>query len=211
LVIGAMEEVRRMARQRHRRSPAVPLDELEALGYRALCELTPRYDAARGSFAAFANRRVHGAMLNAVGAALSLCGCARELKRIGGATAQPRRLELGPSGTDLEPLEELQLAVLDGVPCYLGDRHHNLVEAEAIEHLQRVEADQAARPFLRELSNKEAVVLERYLWEEATFEELGEQFSICARSAKRLVERLLRRLRKHILAFWFRPGTWVTV
>jgi RNA polymerase sigma factor for flagellar operon FliA len=227
LVLAHVHLVRALAGQVGRRLPAhVDRSELVSVGVMGLLDAAQRYQPALGvPFDAFARRRIHGAMLDALRRLDHVPRSVRRLKRDLDQTMTELRQHLGREPVDAEiaaalgvsieqydgMLDELCVAGL-GVtrrsrPDGDGDAllnlaidedgpHAQLERRELLEHLARA---------LAELPERERQILALSYQEELTLAEIGEVIGVGESRVSQLRAQAIARLRSR-LREWLRAS-----
>ncbi len=229
LVIGHVGLVKAMARRLAQRLPAqVEMSDLISVGVMGLIDAAGRYRPSMGvPFDAFARRRVHGAMLDAL---RDLDWAPRSLRRmrreLDGAVAK-LRADLRREPTEDEVADELQMSpneyakAVDQVRTLdvgairqldaTGDDGQPLIELciDAEEgpdvRLERKELRALLAEAILELPERERHILALYYEEEMTMAEIGAVIGVCESRVSQLRSLALSRLRTSLRARLSRP------
>jgi len=176
--------------------PSLSEEDLVSAGVTGLLEALNRFEGGRARLRTFAEYRIRGAMLDALRAADTVPRSARE--RIRAARAAHARLErlLGRLPEDAEVAREMGLSLADyrkvlaeigrGVLVRLDDFDppdapgegglENLPDRAGLEPCALLEAKrcrEAVARLIRELPERERLVLSLYYWDEMTMKEIG--------------------------------------
>ena len=229
LVIGHVGLVKAMARRLAQRLPAqVEMSDLISVGVMGLIDAAGRYRPSMGvPFDAFARRRVHGAMLDAL---RDLDWAPRSLRRmrreLDGAVAKLRS-DLRREPTEDEVAGELQMSpneyakAVDQVRTLevgairqldaTGDDGQPLLELcidpeEGPDvRLERKELRVLLAQAILELPERERHILALYYEEEMTMAEIGAVIGVCESRVSQLRSLALSRLRTSLRARLARP------
>jgi len=229
LVIGHVGLVKAMARRLAQRLPAqVEMSDLISVGVMGLIDAAGRYRPSMGvPFDAFARRRVHGAMLDAL---RDLDWAPRSLRRmrreLDGAVAKLRS-DLRREPTEDEVAGELQMSpneyakAVDQVRTLevgairqldaTGDDGQPLLELcidpeEGPDvRLERKELRALLAEAILELPERERHILALYYEEEMTMAEIGAVIGVCESRVSQLRSLALSRLRTSLRARLSRP------
>ncbi|WP_324749715.1 FliA/WhiG family RNA polymerase sigma factor [Sphingomonas sp. LY54] len=213
-----MPLVRKIAWHVHGRvSTAIEVEDLIQIGMVALVEAANGYQDRGHAFSTYATMRIRGAMIDHLRRHATLCRSAmarrRELANI------QKRLQgrLGRAPTEAEMAEEMGLAAAayrelvdqsqavhhDSLDDMYSD--HSMwfadIEERADEALEREGLKAAIASGIRDLPEREAIVLQLYFVEEMNLEEIGLTLNIGAARVCQIKKAALDKLR-HMLADW---------
>jgi len=218
LVIAHVDLVKTMASRLGRRLPSqVEISELVSVGVMGLIDAATRYRPSLGvPFDAFARRRIHGAMLDALRGLDWVPRSVRKLQRQSEEVTARLRQSLGrePEGEEiaagmglsiddythlLDEIRTIEVAVArpsqaDGEPTSLIDlvidsgsgQHVQLERAELRQHLARA---------LRQLPERERQVLALSYVQELTLAEIGKVFGVGESRISQIRTQAILRLR----------------
>ncbi len=219
LVVSHVGLVKAMAQRLARRLPAqVEVADLVSIGVLGLVEAAGRYQPATGvPFDAFARRRVHGAMLDALRDLDWAPRSLRKLRRHVDSTIAQLRSQVGREPTEaeistalgmnaeqyaaaLEQLRTLEVAMIRPLEDTTSDRQPLLdVCIDPDEgpdlRLERRELRQLLAAAITELPERERQVLALYYEEEMTMAEIGEVLGVCESRVSQLRSLAISRLR----------------
>lgn len=213
-----MPLVRKIAWHVHGRvSTAIEVEDLIQIGMVALVEAANGYQDRGHAFSTYATMRIRGAMIDHLRRHATLCRSAmarrRELANI------QKRLQgrLGRAPTEAEMAEEMGLAAAayrelvdqsqavhhDSLDDMYSD--HSMwfadIEERADEALEREGLKSAIANGIRDLPEREAIVLQLYFVEEMNLEEIGLTLGIGAARVCQIKKAALDKLRR-TLADW---------
>ncbi len=219
LVLDNVALVKSMAqRLAQRLPPQVDLNDLISVGTLGLIDAASRYKSTLGvPFDAFARRRVHGAMLDALRELDWAPRSARRLRRTMDSAVARLRHELGrepeeaevAKALDLSPAEfdrsveqlrmlevgslrQLESAGPDGTP--LLELCVDTSEG-VISQIERAELREHLARAIQELPERERQILALYYQEELTLAEIGEVIGVCESRVSQLRTLAISRLR----------------
>ena len=226
LVMAHVDLVRSMASRLGRRLPSqVELSELVSVGVLGLIEAANRYQPSLGvPFDAFARRRIHGAMLDALRGLDWVPRSLRKLQRdVDGAMSKLRHTlgrepeageiaaALGVSTDDYEAkLDDLKLADLAAVqPAGTGEESAGLLEVAIDDEgpyrqLERRELRARLVRALAELPERERQILALSYEEELTLAEIGQVIGVGESRVSQLRTQAVSRLRS-MMQEWLQP------
>lgn len=213
-----MPLVRKVAWHVHGRvSTAIEVEDLIQIGMVALVEAANGYEDRGHAFSTYATMRIRGAMIDHLRRHASLCRSAmakrRELEGARGTLAKrlgrdPSEAELGQEMC-LAPTAFRQLA--DETAAV---RHESIDETysdqsmwfadvaeRADQSLEREALKRALAQHIKQLSEREATVLQLYFVEEMNLEEIGQTLNVGAARICQIKKAALDKLRK-ALADW---------
>jgi RNA polymerase sigma factor for flagellar operon FliA len=227
LVMAHVDLVRSMASRLGRRLPSqVELSELVSVGVLGLIEAANRYQPSLGvPFDAFARRRIHGAMLDALRGLDWVPRSLRKLQRdVDGAMARLRHTlgrepeaeeiaaALGVSTDDYEAkLDDLRLADLAAVQAAgTGEESAGLLEVAVDDEgpyrqLERRELRSRLVRALAELPDRERQILALSYEEELTLAEIGQVIGVGESRVSQLRTQAVSRLRS-MMQEWLQPA-----
>jgi RNA polymerase sigma factor for flagellar operon FliA len=219
LVRAHLGLVRKIAWHTHARvSSALDIEELVQTGMVALIEASRSYeDRGQALFSTYASVRIRGAMIDALRKQATLCRSALRKRR--DLTAARARLSgaLGRNPSDEELAAEmgLRLEDLHGlVSATQAVRYESMDEVysdhsiwfadegpDAFEALQSRDMQRAVAAAIRDLPEREAIVLQLYFVEELNLEEIGQVLGVGAARICQIKKVALEKVRK-LLAGW---------
>jgi RNA polymerase sigma factor for flagellar operon FliA len=227
LVMAHVDLVRSMASRLGRRLPSqVELSELVSVGVLGLIEAANRYQPSLGvPFDAFARRRIHGAMLDALRGLDWVPRSLRKLQRdVDGAMARLRHTlgrepeadeiaaALGVSTDDYEAkLDDLRLADLAAVQAAgTGEDSAGLLEVAIDDEgpyrqLERRELRSRLVRALAQLPERERQILALSYQEELTLAEIGQVIGVGESRVSQLRTQAVSRLRS-MMQEWLQPA-----
>jgi RNA polymerase sigma factor for flagellar operon FliA len=227
LVMAHVDLVRSMASRLGRRLPSqVELSELVSVGVLGLIEAANRYQPSLGvPFDAFARRRIHGAMLDALRGLDWVPRSLRKLQRdVDGAMSRLRHTlgrepeaeeiaaALGVSTDDYEAkLDDLRLADLAAVQAAgTGEESSGLLEVAVDDEgpyrqLERRELRSRLVRALAELPERERQILALSYEEELTLAEIGQVIGVGESRVSQLRTQAVGRLRS-MMQEWLQPA-----
>jgi RNA polymerase sigma factor FliA len=169
-----LELVRRIAGHLARRLPAhVERDELVALGNLGLVEARARFDASRGvPFAAFAARRIRGAILDGLRSADPLTRAERSRRRA--LTLEVECMHVESAAADAEPAQEQNLEAW----------------FEALTQIA------AVRDALDVLPAREREIVREHFLDGRRLKQIGEDLGVSESRVSQILAVALRRLRE---------------
>jgi RNA polymerase sigma factor for flagellar operon FliA len=226
LVMAHVDLVRSMASRLGRRLPSqVELSELVSVGVLGLIEAANRYQPSLGvPFDAFARRRIHGAMLDALRGLDWVPRSLRKLQRdVDGAMSKLRHTlgrepeaeeiaaALGVSTREYEAkLDDLRLADLAAVQAAgTGEESAGLLEVAIDDEgpyrqLERRELRARLVDALAQLPERERQILALSYEEELTLAEIGQVIGVGESRVSQLRTQAVSRLRS-MMQEWLRP------
>jgi RNA polymerase sigma factor for flagellar operon FliA len=226
LVMAHVDLVRSMASRLGRRLPSqVELSELVSVGVLGLIEAANRYQPSLGvPFDAFARRRIHGAMLDALRGLDWVPRSLRKLQRdVDGAMSKLRHTlgrepeaeeiaaALGVSTREYEAkLDDLRLADLAAVQAAgTGEESAGLLEVAIDDEgpyrqLERRELRARLVDALSQLPERERQILALSYEEELTLAEIGQVIGVGESRVSQLRTQAVARLRS-MMQEWLRP------
>jgi len=222
LVLQHLSLVKALAQRLAQRLPAqVELTDLVSVGVLGLMDAATRYKPSTGvPFDAFARRRVHGAMLDALRDLDWAPRSLRKMRRDLDAAISTLRHELKREPHDLEVAAAMSLSeveydrLLDEMKSLElgGLRQLDAGDAEGLSHLEiAIDPDESPEAHLRrtelrehlaralaELPDRERRILALYYDEELTMAEIGAIIGVCESRVSQLRSLALSRLRANL-------------
>jgi RNA polymerase sigma factor for flagellar operon FliA len=222
LVVKHIDLVKALAHRLARRLPSqVDVGDLVSVGMLGLLDAAGRYDPALGvPFDAFARRRIHGAMLDALrgldwaprsrrrlqrGLEEAIAKLRHELGREPAEAELAKEMSLSPEefaraveqvrDLELGNVRELDAKGADGTP--LIDLCVDPGEGQDVV-LERKELREHLAAALTQLPERERHVLALYYQEELTMSEIGEVIGVCESRVSQLRSLAVTRLRTHM-------------
>ena len=204
--------VRKIAWHVHGRvSSAIDIEDLVQIGMVALVEAANSYEDRGHAFATYAQMRIRGGMIDHLRRHASICRSAMT-KRKEMASARARiETRLGRAPSEGEMAAEMGMdasAYREMVDETMSVRHESLddvysdqsmwfadVEERADDALEREGLKAAIADGIRELPEREAMVLQLYFVEELNLEEIGQTLGIGAARVCQIKKSALDRLR----------------
>lgn len=227
LVMAHVDLVRSMASRLGRRLPSqVELSELVSVGVLGLIEAANRYQPSLGvPFDAFARRRINGAMLDALRGLDWVPRSLRKLQRdVDGAMTNLRHTlgrepateeiaaALGVSPTEYDAkLDELRLAEVAVVqPSGTGDESLDLLDVAIDDQgpyrqLERRELRARLASALKQLPERECMILAMSYEQEMTLAEIGRVIGVGESRVSQLRTQAVARLRS-LMSEWIAPA-----
>ena len=204
--------VRKIAWHVHGRvSTAIDIEDLVQIGMVALVEAANAYEDRGHAFATYAQMRIRGAMIDHLRRHASMCRSAMIKRKTIAATREKLEGRLGRAPSHAEMAEELGVSASDYremVDDSMTVRHESLdevysdqslwfadVEEKADDALMREGLKAAIADGIRELPEREAMVLQLYFVEELNLEEIGQTLGIGAARVCQIKKSALDRLR----------------
>jgi RNA polymerase sigma factor for flagellar operon FliA len=215
LITEHMPMARRIARKVARRMPDnIRHEDLESAALVGLCEAADRYDHTRpnapdfkGSFVAFAAKRIRGAVLDELRRGDLMPRRARSAANKLGSAVSSLERRLGRTPEENEVAKELGVSLAAFRECFAGLVPVRVVElpqaSEIIDsssspmaELERSEAIRRVRTALGTLAERDALVLSLYYVEDFSYIEIGEVLGVSESRVCQLHARALNRLRE---------------
>ncbi len=218
LVRGAMPLVRKIAWHVHGRvSSAIEVEDLIQIGMVALVEAASGYEDRGHAFATYATLRIRGAMIDHLRRHATICRAAMVKRRELGAVRQKLEARFGRAPSEAEMAAALQLDAA-GYRVLVDEcqavQHESIddvysdqsmwfadVEDRADESLERDALKAAIAGGIRQLPEREAMVLQLYFVEELNLEEIGQTLGVGAARICQIKKAALDKLRG-TLADW---------
>jgi RNA polymerase sigma factor for flagellar operon FliA len=213
-----MPLVRKIAWHVHGRvSNSVEIEDLLQIGMVALVEAANGYEDRGHGFASYAQMRVRGAMIDHLRRHATICRSAMARRKTLVATRQKLEQRLGRAPSDAEVARELGLddaGYRDMVEGTEIAQHQSLdevysdqsmwfadIEDRADDILERESLKKAVARCIKDLPEREALVLQLYFVEELNLEEIGQTLDIGAARVCQIKKAALDKLRAR-LAEW---------
>jgi RNA polymerase sigma factor for flagellar operon FliA len=208
--------VRKLAWHTHARvSTALDIEELVQIGMVALIEAARTFeDRGQAAFSTYASMRIRGGMIDALRKQATMCRSALRKRRSLNAARERLSGELGRAPTDMELAEALDVSVPDlremltdtqGVRYESMDEvysDHSIwfaaEEPDALETLQSRDMQKAIAAAIRNLPEREAMVLQLYFVEELNLEEIGQTLGVGAARVCQIKKVALEKVRKSL-------------
>lgn len=210
--------VRKIAWHVHGRvSSAIDVEDLVQIGMIALVEAANAYEDRGHAFATYAQMRIRGAMIDHLRRHATICRSAMVKRREMSGVRERLENRLGRAPSEGEMAAELGIkpseyrAMVDET---MSVRHESLddvysdqsmwfadVEERADDALEREALKGAIADGIRELPEREAMVLQLYFVEELNLEEIGQTLGIGAARVCQIKKSALDRLRG-LLSDW---------
>lgn len=206
--------VRKIAWHTHARvSTALDIEELVQIGMIALIEAARTFeDRGHATFATYANVRVRGAMIDALRKQATMCRSALKRRRELNAARDQLAGQLGRAPTDVElaahfevPLAEIH----EAIHATQGLRYESIDEVysdhsvwfaddepDAFQKLQSAGLRAALMEAIRNLPQREAMVLQLYFVEEMNLEEIGQTMGVGAARICQIKKAALAKVRR---------------
>lgn len=213
-----MPLVRKIAWHVHGRvSTAIEVEDLIQIGMVALVEAANGYQDRGHAFSTYATMRIRGAMIDHLRRHATLCRSAMARRRELADVQKRLQGRFGRAPTEAEMAEEMGLAAAayrelvdqsqavhhDSLDDMYSD--HSMwfadIEERADEALEREGLKAAIASGIRDLPEREAIVLQLYFVEEMNLEEIGLTLGIGAARVCQIKKAALDKLR-HMLADW---------
>jgi RNA polymerase sigma factor for flagellar operon FliA len=213
-----MPLVRKIAWHVHGRvSTAIEVEDLIQIGMVALVEAANGYQDRGHAFSTYATMRIRGAMIDHLRRHATLCRSAMARRRELADIQKRLQGRLGRAPTEAEMAEEMGLAAAayrelvdqsqavhhDSLDDMYSD--HSMwfadIEERADEALEREGLKSAIANGIRDLPEREAIVLQLYFVEEMNLEEIGLTLGIGAARVCQIKKAALDKLRR-TLADW---------
>ena len=215
LVRAHMPLVRKIAWHVHGRvASAIEIEDLVQIGMVALVEAANGLEDRGHAFATYATLRIRGAMIDHLRRHASICRSAMARRRE--MADVRRRLEgrLGRAASEAEMAQEMGLdpadyrAMVDDCQAVHQESidevysDHSMwfadVEERADEALERERLKEAIAASIRELPERDAMVLQLYFVEEMNLEEIGQTLGVGAARICQIKKSALDRVRQHL-------------
>ena len=213
-----MALVRKIAWHVHGRvASAIDIEDLVQIGMVALVEAANAYEDRGYAFGTYASMRIRGAMIDKLRAQASICRSAMGRRRELAATRKRLEDSLGRRAQESDMAEAMGLSpsdyrtLVDGAE---GSVHESLddiysdhslwfadVEERADDVLERGALRDAIESGIRDLPEREALVLQLYFVEEMNLEEIREVLGVSAARVCQIKKAALDRLRGQLSAW----------
>ncbi len=218
LVRGTMPLVRKIAWHVHGRvSSAIEVEDLIQIGMVALVEAAGGYEDRGHAFATYATLRIRGAMIDHLRRHATICRAAMAKRRELGAARQKLEARLGRAPSEAEMatalgldaagyrmlVDECQAVQHESIDDVYSDQSMWFADVEdrADESLEREALKAAIAGGIRQLPEREAMVLQLYFVEELNLEEIGQTLGVGAARICQIKKAALDKLRGS-LADW---------
>ena len=212
LVRSHMALVRKIAWHVHgRMSSAIEIEDLAQIGMVALVEAANSFEDRGHAFATYASVRIRGAMIDHLRRHAAICRSAMARRRELAGVRDKLSMELGRMPSDAEMAEAMGLEAADYrelVDASQSVHHESLddmysdqsmwfadVEERADDAIERESLQAAIAAGIRDLPEREAMVLQLYFVEEMNLEEIGQTLGIGAARVCQIKKAGLDRLR----------------
>jgi RNA polymerase sigma factor for flagellar operon FliA len=213
LVRAHMALVRRIAWHVHGRvASAIEVEDLVQMGMVALVEAANSFEDRGHAFATYATLRIRGAMIDHLRRQASICRSAMARRRELAAVRARLEARLGHGVGDVEMAEEMGMdpasyrAMVDDSQAVHQESmdevysDHSIwfadVEERADEAIDRARLKEAIAGSIRDLPERDAMVLQLYFVEEMNLEEIGQTLGVGAARVCQIKKAALDRLRK---------------
>lgn len=213
LVRQHMQLVRKIAWHVHARvATTIEIEDLVQIGMIALVEAANGYEDRGHAFGTYATMRIRGAMIDHLRKSASIARSAMVRRREMNATRTRLESEHGRAPTDAEMAEAMGLEAGDYramVDETQSARHESLdevysdhsmwfadVEERADEALEREGLKAAIAAGIRDLPERDAMVLQLYFVEEMNLDEIGQTLGVGAARICQIKKAALDKLRK---------------
>lgn len=211
--------VRKIAWHTHARvSTALDIEELVQIGMIALIEAARTFeDRGQATFSTYASIRIRGGMIDALRKQATLCRSALRRRRELNGARQRLSSSLGRAPTDIELATDMGVSVAElreSISSTQGVRYESIDEVysdhsiwfaadepDALDTLQSREMRSAIAEAIRELPEREAMVLQLYFVEELNLEEIGQTLGVGAARVCQIKKSALTKVRK-LLGGW---------
>lgn len=212
LVRSHMQLVRKIAWHVHGRvASAIDVEDLVQIGMVALVEAANGFEDRGHAFATYATLRIRGSMIDHLRRHASICRSAMARRRELAAVRQKLEAELGRAAGDAEMAEAMGMEAADyremvddsqavhqeSIDEVYSD--HSMwfadIEERADERLDRERLKGAIAGAIRNLPERDAMVLQLYFVEEMNLEEIGQTLGVGAARICQIKKSALDRLR----------------
>lgn len=208
--------VRKIAWHTHARvSTALDIEELVQIGMVALIEAARTFeDRGQAAFSTYASVRIRGGMIDALRKQATMCRSALRKRRDLNAARERLSGRLGRVPTDTELAAEMDVTVPElhdlrtntqGVRYESMDEvysDHSIWfaadEPDALDQLQSRDMQKAIAAAIRDLPEREAMVLQLYFVEELNLEEIGQTLGVGAARVCQIKKVALERVRERL-------------
>jgi RNA polymerase sigma factor for flagellar operon FliA len=208
--------VRKIAWHTHARvSTALDIEELVQIGMVALIEAARTFeDRGQAAFSTYASVRIRGGMIDALRKQATMCRSALRKRRDLNAARERLSGRLGrlPDETELAAEMEVTVPELhDILTNTQGVRYESMDEVysdhsiwfaadepDALDQLQSRDMQKAIAAAIRELPEREALVLQLYFVEELNLEEIGQTLGVGAARVCQIKKVALERVRSRL-------------
>ena len=215
LVRQHMGLVRKIAWHVHGRvASAIEIEDLVQIGMIALVEAANGYEDRGHAFGTYATMRIRGAMIDHLRKSASICRSAMVRRRELKAARERLQGELGRAPTDPEMAAAMGLSAT-AYFAMVGEsqsaRHESLddiysdhsmwfadIEERADEALEREGLKAAIAEGIRDLPERDAMVLQLYFVEEMNLDEIGQTLGVGAARICQIKKSALDKLRRSL-------------
>ncbi|HYJ52934.1 MAG TPA: RNA polymerase sigma factor FliA [Allosphingosinicella sp.] len=215
LVRAHMSLVRRIAWHVHAKvASAIDIEDLAQIGMVALVEAANGYEDRGHAFATYATLRIRGAMVDHLRRHATICRSAMAKRRELNAVRERLENRLGRAAGDAEMAEEMEMgaadyrALVDDCQAVQQESidevysEHSMwfadVEERADEAIDRGRLKQAIAGAIRDLPERDAMVLQLYFVEEMNLEEIGQTLGVGAARICQIKKAALDKLRGNL-------------
>jgi RNA polymerase sigma factor for flagellar operon FliA len=215
LVRAHMSLVRKIAWHVHAKvASAIDIEDLAQIGMVALVEAANGYEDRGHAFATYATLRIRGAMVDHLRRHATICRSAMAKRRELNAVRERLENRLGRAAGDAEMAEEMEMeaadyrALVDDCQAVQQESidevysEHSMwfadVEERADEAIDRGRLKQAIAGAIRDLPERDAMVLHLYFVEEMNLEEIGQTLGVGAARICQIKKAALDKLRGNL-------------
>lgn len=215
LVRQHMPLVRKIAWHVHARvASAIEIEDLVQIGMIALVESANGYEDRGHAFGTYATMRIRGAMIDHLRKNASICRSAMAKRRELNATRERLQGEYGRAASEAEMAETMGLDATEYrqlVDETQSARHESLdevysdhsmwfadVEERADDALEREGLKAAIAEGIRDLPERDAMVLQLYFVEEMNLDEIGQTLGVGAARICQIKKAALDKLRRSL-------------
>ncbi|MGZ8281506.1 MAG: sigma-70 family RNA polymerase sigma factor [Allosphingosinicella sp.] len=215
LINAHLPLVRKIAWHVHGRvASAIEIEDLVQTGMVALIEAANGYEDRGHAFATYATVRIRGSMIDHLRRQASICRSAMSRRRDLAAARQRLEASLGRAASDAEMAEEMGMDGADYrklVDDSQSVQHESLdevysehsmwfadVEERADEALERKGLKAAIAGAIKDLPERDAMVLQLYFVEEMNLDEIGQTLGVGAARVCQIKKAALDKVRKSL-------------
>ncbi len=215
LVRQHMPLVRKIAWHVHARvASTIEIEDLVQIGMIALVEAANGYEDRGHAFGTYATMRIRGAMIDHLRKSASICRSAMVKRRELNATRERLQGEYGRAASEAEMAEAMGLDAADYrqlVDETQSARHESIdevysdhsmwfadVEERADDALEREGLKAAIANGIRDLPERDAMVLQLYFVEEMNLDEIGQTLGVGAARICQIKKAALDKLRRSL-------------
>ncbi len=215
LIAEHVELARRISLRLARRyANWVSRDDVVAAGMLGLAEASARYDDSRGEpFAAFAEKRIRGAVLDELRRGDIMPRRMRAAARKVGQTVRELQAKLGREPEDEEVAAALGVPLEEYLTDLEGLSHVSAVDLDSVQAEERFQSDAASpeamtersmlvqrvQEALRGLPKRDGIVMSLYYIEELSYAEIGKMIGVTESRVCQIHSRCLARLRAELV------------